>query len=171
MKKGEELSHSSPLLPLQSQVNLFPGILTYLAKTVVAWFQLNHLKIVLHCRDIPWSQFSHLGTEGHEASVVLLVSEDAALEGFSCFFVCKLTDLHLSVLFCKGNERPAVDDSLVVVTGILCHSSKSLSGLWACQSRRPNSHLVNTANFGEDGFSSVRAGGDIPNPRLGGGGV
>lgn len=169
-KEGESLSHSPHFSLLQAKVNILPGILTLLAQAEVAWLQLNHLKLILHGSNLSWGQFTHLGAECHEASVLVSISEDATLEDLSSLLVCKLTDLHLPMTSCEGNEWPAVDDSLVVVTVVLCHSGKSLSGLWAYQSRglAPTWLILLTLETVE---SPQLGRGYIPNPKSGGGGV
>ena len=123
-RKGSRISPTPlPVDLLEAEVHVFPGILPLFAEAVVARFQLDNLQLILLSCNLMRAQFTHFGAECHEGLVssISWVCEDAGLEDFTSVFVGECTNLHLAVALSKGDERPRVDDSLIVSS--LCHSS------------------------------------------------
>ena len=97
LKKGERGARLPFPYFLQAKVNIFPGALTLFAQAEVARVQLHDLEVILLGCNLSWSLLTQFAAKSNKGSAVP-ISEDAALEDFTRFFVGELTYLHLGAV-------------------------------------------------------------------------
>lgn len=88
------------------EFNILPGA-TSLAQNVRAAVHRDDLKVVLHTSNLLRSQFSEFRGERDEATIAILVGEDAGAERLCSFLIDECTDLH-TLTRCECQQRARV---------------------------------------------------------------